>query len=72
MIFFLQLREKKNDGNKFISEAFKKKVSVAVVNKIEKKLNISRQIKSKDTLKLLTESSELYRENIKTKSIGIF
>ena len=36
MIFFLQLREKKNDGNKFISEAFKKKASVAVVNKIKK------------------------------------
>ena len=68
---FFAIKGKKNDGNKFISEAFKKKASVAVVNKIEKKLNISRQIKSKDSLKLLTESSELYRENIKTKIIAI-
>ena len=36
MTFFLQLKEK-NDGNKFINEAFKKKASIAVVNKIEKK-----------------------------------
>ena len=49
----------------------KKKHQLLVVNKIEKKLNISRQIKSKDSLKLLTESSELFRENIKTKIIAI-
>jgi murE/murF fusion protein len=68
---FFAIKGKINDGNKFISEAFKKKASVAVVNKIEKKLNISRQIKRKDTLKFLTKSSELYRENIKTKIIAI-
>ncbi|MDC0984170.1 UDP-N-acetylmuramoyl-L-alanyl-D-glutamate--2,6-diaminopimelate ligase [Candidatus Pelagibacter sp.] len=68
---FFAIKGKKNDGNKFISEAFKKKASIAVVNKIKKKLNISRQIKSKDSLKLLTKSSELYRENIKTKIIAI-
>src|SRR6056300_654927 len=68
---FFAIKGKKNDGNKYISEAFKKKASVAVVNKIEKKLNISRQIKRKDTLKFLTKSSELYRENIKTKIIAI-
>ena len=68
---FFAIKGKKNDGNKFISEAFKKKASIAVVNKIEKKINISRQIKRKDTLKFLTKSSELYRENIKTKIIAI-
>ena len=68
---FFAIKGKKNDGNKFISEAFKKKASIAVVNKIEKKINISRQIKSKDPLKYLTKSSELYRENIKTKIIAI-
>ena len=35
------------------------------------RINISRQIKSKDSLKLLTKSSELYRENIRTKIIAI-
>ena len=68
---FFAIKGKKNDGNKFISEAFKKKASIAVVNKIEKKINISRQIKVKDTLKFLTKSSMLYRENIKTKIIAI-
>ncbi|MDC0622046.1 UDP-N-acetylmuramoyl-L-alanyl-D-glutamate--2,6-diaminopimelate ligase [Candidatus Pelagibacter sp.] len=68
---FFAIKGKKNDGNKYIIEAFKKKASIAVVNKIEKKINISRQIKSKDPLKFLTKSSELYRENIKTKIIAI-
>ena len=68
---FFAIKGKKNNGNKFISEAFKKKASIAVVNKIEKKINISRQIKSKDSLKFLTKSSEIYRENIRTKIIAI-
>ena len=68
---FFAIKGKKNDGNKYIIEAFKKKASIAAVNKIEKKINISRQIKSKDPLKFLTKSSELYRENIKTKIIAI-
>ena len=68
---FFAIKGKKNDGNQFISEAFKKNASVAVVNKIEKKINISCQIKVKDPLKFLTKSSELYRKNIKTKIIAI-
>ncbi|MDC0978652.1 UDP-N-acetylmuramoyl-L-alanyl-D-glutamate--2,6-diaminopimelate ligase [Candidatus Pelagibacter sp.] len=68
---FFAIKGKKKDGNKFISEAFKKKASIAVVNNIQKKINISHQIKSKDSLKFLTKSSELYRENIKTKIIAI-
>jgi MurE/MurF fusion protein len=68
---FFAIKGKKNDGNKFICEAFQKKASIAVVNKIEKKVNISGQIKVKDTLKFLTKSSKLYRENIKTKIIAI-
>ncbi|MDC1079617.1 UDP-N-acetylmuramoyl-L-alanyl-D-glutamate--2,6-diaminopimelate ligase [Candidatus Pelagibacter sp.] len=68
---FFAIKGKKNNGNKFICEAFKKKASIAVVNKIEKKINIYRQIKCKDSLKFLTKSSELYRENIRTKIIAI-
>ena len=34
-------------------------------------MNISRQIKVKDSLNFLTKSSKLYRENIKTKIIAI-
>ena len=68
---FFAIKGIKNDGNNFISEALKKKASIAIVNKIEKKINISSQIKVKDSLKFLTKSSELYRENIKTKIIAI-
>jgi murE/murF fusion protein len=68
---FFAIKGTKKDGNKFISEALEKKASIAVVNKIEKKKNISRQIKVKDSLKFLTKSSELYRQNIKTKIIAI-
>ena len=68
---FFAIKGKKNDGNKFIGEAFQKKASIAVVNDIEKKINISRQIKVEDPLKFLTKSSKLYRENIKAKIIAI-
>ncbi len=68
---FFAIKGKKNDGNKFIDQAFKKKASLALVNRINKKNNIDRQIKVKDTLKFLTESSKIFRENINTKIIAI-
>ena len=68
---FFAIKGKKNDGNKFIGEAFKKKGSLAVVNKINKSNNIVRQIKVKDSLKFLTESSKIFRKNINTKIIAI-
>ena len=68
---FFAIKGKKNDGNKFISEVFKKKASLAIVNKINKNDNIKRQIKIKDPLNFLTESSKIFRENINTKIIAI-
>ena len=68
---FFAIKGKKNDGNKFIGEAFKKKASLAIVNKINKSNKILNQIKVKDTLKFLTESSKIYRKNIDTKIIAI-
>ena len=68
---FFAIKGKKNDGNKFINEAFNKKVSIAVVNKIDRNNNIKRQIKVRDTLKFLTQSSQIYRQNINTKIIAI-
>ena len=61
---FFAIKGKKNDGNKFIGEAFKKKASLAIVNKINKSNKILNQIKVKDTLKFLTESSKIYRKRI--------
>ena len=68
---FFAIKGKKNDGNKFIVEAFNKKASIAIVNKISKNNHITRQIKVKNTLKFLTKISNVYRKNIDTKIIAI-
>jgi murE/murF fusion protein len=68
---FFAIKGNKNDGNKFISEAFNKKASIAIVNKISKKNNLKHQIKVRDSLNFLTQSSKVYRENINTKIIAI-
>ena len=65
---FFAIKGKKNDGNKFVGQAFKKKVSLTIVNNINKKNNITRQIKVKDTLKFLTESSTIFRKKYKHKN----
>ena len=52
---FFAIKGKKNDGNKFVAHSFKRKASLAIVNKIQNKLNNNRQIKVKNTLKFLTE-----------------
>ena len=67
---FFAIKGKKRDGNKFIGQAFKKKASLAIVNNFNQN-NISSQIKVKDSLKFLTESSKIFRENIDTKIIAI-
>ena len=68
---FFAIKGKKNDGNKFINQAFKKKASLAIVNKFVKNNDITRQIKIKNTLKFLTEGSKIFRKNISTKIIAI-
>jgi len=68
---FFAIKGIKNDGNKYVDQVFNKKASLAVVNKFNKKNNIKRQIKVKDTLKFLTESSKIFRQNINTKIIAI-
>ena len=68
---FFAIKGKINDGNKFISEAFKKKASIAIVNTINKNFNKKHQVKVNDTLKFLTKSSKIYRQNINTKIIAI-
>ena len=68
--FFLQLKEK-NDGNKFVNHAFKNKASIAVVNQIQKKFQVNRQIKVRNTLKFLTNVSKIFRTNISTNLIAI-
>ena len=68
---FFAIKGKKNDGNKFVRQSFKKKASLAIVNRIQSDLNKKRQIKIKNTLKFLTDTSKIFRENINTKIIAI-
>ncbi len=68
---FFAIRGKKNDGNKFIVEAFKNKASLVVVNKIQNKFDSNRQIKVTNTLKFMTEISKIFRKNIDTNIIAI-
>ena len=68
---FFAIKGKKNDGNKFVQEVLKRKASMAVVNKFQKNLNLGKQIKVKNSLKCLTQISNIYRKNIDTKIIAI-
>ena len=68
---FFAIKGKKNDGNRFVDQAFKQKASLAIVNKINKNKYVERQIKTNNSLKFLTESSKIFRENINTKIIAI-
>ena len=68
---FFAIKGKKNDGNKFIGEAFKNKASLVVVNKVQNKFNSKRQIKVRNTLKFMTEISKIFRQNIDTNIIAI-
>ena len=44
---------------------------MAIVNRIQSSLNKNKQIKIKNSLKLLTDASKIFRKNINTKIIGI-
>ena len=68
---FFAIKGKKNDGNKFINEVFKKKSSLAIVNKVNKDYSSSKQIKVKNSLKFLTECASIYRDNLKSIIISI-
>ncbi len=68
---YFAIKGKKNDGNKFVKQSFTNNASAAVVNTIQKKFNINRQIKVKNTLKFLTFCSKTFRNNINTKIIAI-
>ncbi len=68
---FFAIKGKRLDGNKYVSEAFKKKTSLAIVSRINKNYPISKQIKVKNTLNFLTKCSSILRDNINAKIISI-
>ena len=68
---FFAIQGKKVDGNNFVTEAFKKKASLSVVNRLNKKYPFSKQIKVSNSLNFLTNCSKIYRKNLDTKIIAI-
>ena len=68
---FFAIKGKKNDGNKFIKEALQKKISLAIVNRIDKNLPSSKQLKVKNTFSFLNKCSSILRDNINAKIITI-
>ncbi len=68
---FFAIKGKRLDGNKFIKEAFTKKSSLAIVNQLNKKYSLFKQVKVKNTLNFLTKCSSIFRENINAKIISI-
>ena len=68
---FFAIKGKKNDGNKYIGESFKKKASIVVANNINKKFSDRKQMIVNNSLKFLTDVSKSFRKNIDTKIIAI-
>ncbi|MDB9746627.1 UDP-N-acetylmuramoyl-L-alanyl-D-glutamate--2,6-diaminopimelate ligase [Candidatus Pelagibacter sp.] len=68
---FFAIKGKKNDGNKFLNEAIKRKSSIVILNKINKNFPLTKQIKVKNTLNFLTRCASDYRDNIKSNIIAI-
>ena len=68
---YFAIKGKRIDGNKFASEALHKKSSLVVVNRLNKKLSLTKQIKVRDTLGFLSKCSSIFRENINAKIISI-
>ena len=68
---FFAIKGKINDGHKFLADALNKKASLVVVNRTQRNIKSSRQIKVNDTLNFLTDISQEYRKNLNTKLITI-
>ena len=68
---FFAIKGKKNDGNMFVSDVFKKRSSLAIVNKLNKNFPLSKQVKVKNSLDFLTKCSSIFRQNINAKIISI-
>ena len=68
---FFAIKGKNNDGHNFASEAINKGAARSVVNKKNKKLNIKKFIKVKNTLSSLNNLAKIVRSNFSGSVIGI-
>ena len=68
---FFTIKGKKNDAHKYLNEVFRKKASIAIVNRIKNKKKYTKQIKVKNSLSFLSKCATEFRENINTKIIAV-
>ena len=68
---FFTLRGEKNDAHNYLNEVFKRKASLAIVEKIKQKSSYTKQIKVKNSLNFLTDCSKVKRKSLETKIIAI-
>ena len=68
---FFAIKGKNHDGHQFLDEVIKKKASLIISNKLNKKFPNEKQIKVKNTLNFLIKCATKYRENLKTNIIGV-
>ncbi len=68
---FFAIKGKKQDGNKFVKQSLRNKASLAVVSRVQKNLDIRRQLKVRNSLKFLTNISKIFRGILDTKIIAI-
>ena len=68
---FFAIKGKKKDGNHYLKEAFNRGASLAIVNKINRRIKKSKQIKVANSLKFLSKTSNIIRENSLGKIIAI-
>ena len=68
---FFAIKGKKNDGNKFISEAIKKGASIVVTDKSTREINSKNIIKVKNSLDFMTKISSSIRDTYPGQIIGI-
>ena len=68
---FFAIKGKRTDGNKFVSEALKKKSSLVVVNRFNENYPLPKQIKVKNPLNFLSKCSSIFRQNVNAKIISV-
>ena len=68
---FFAIKGKKKDGNSFVKKAFDNGALFAIVNRYQKSINKTNQIKVSNTLECLTDLSKIIRQNFKGKIIAI-
>ncbi len=68
---FFTIKGRKKDAHKYLKEVAKNKALIAIVERINNNLSYTKQLKVKDTLKLLIKFAKSFRKSLNSKIIAI-